>query len=128
MNDEMKPQTIRDFQDLMVWQKAMSVVVRIYGLTARLPECEAFGLRMQMRAASVSVPSNIAEGFRRSSRGDFRRHLCIAFGSLGELQTQLMVCRRLGLRPEELPALLAQTDEVSRMLGSLIRKLGKRSA
>lgn len=112
-----------DFRDLLIWQRGMQVVLMVYRVSRDFPEEERWGLRAQMRAAAVSIPSNIAEGFRRQSRPEFRRHLRIAFGSLGELQTQAWVCERLGLPAAGFRELHAPLDELSRMLHALIAKV-----
>lgn len=84
-------------KDLLVWQEAMCLVEGIYRYTARFPKEEAYGLAVQMRRASVSVPSNIAEGAARNTTGEFIQSLGVASGSLAELETQLELAVRLGL-------------------------------
>ncbi|MBU1987391.1 four helix bundle protein [Patescibacteria group bacterium] len=74
-------ETIYSYKDLIVWQKAMSLVVTIYELTKQFPKSELYGLTSQMRHCSVSIPSNIAEGKRRGSRKDYRQFLIIAYSS-----------------------------------------------
>jgi len=74
---------IKSYRDLIVWQKSMTLAVEIYQLTRRLPTREQFGIASQLRRASVSIPANLAEGHARGSRGDFRRHVSVARGSLG---------------------------------------------
>ena len=86
-----EPKRIRSFRDLIVWQKAMYLVDLVYRLTKRFPREELFGLKLQMRKAVVSVPSNVAEGYCRRRPGDYSRFVDIARGSLGELQTQAIV-------------------------------------
>jgi four helix bundle protein len=116
--------SIRDYRDLIVWQKAVDLATVVFRLTNELPSSERFGLVVQMRRAAVSIPSNIAEGHERHSRGDFRRHVSMASGSLAELETQLEVSRRIGYtsdRPLEAVRLL--TMEVGRMLSALLRRL-----
>lgn len=84
------------FRDLIAWQKGIDFVVVIYDYTSRLPQSEKYGLVPQMQRAVVSIPSNLAEGHGRSSKGDFARFVDIALGSVRELQTQLVICERLG--------------------------------
>src|SRR3989338_9416890 len=104
------------YQNLVVWQKAMDFVVSLYKLTEAFPESERFGLSSELRRAAVSVPSNIAEGYRRRSSGDFARFLRIAYGSASELETQLEIARRLGYGdPDERRRARALLTEVLRM-------------
>ena len=111
-------------RDLVVWQKAMDLVVECYRISDRFPRSEDFGLRLQLRRASVSVPANIAEGRGRTGVGEYLHHLSIAHGSLKELETHFEISRRLGyLTPEVLADFQGRLDEVGRLLGGLIRKL-----
>ena len=113
-----------DFRKLVVWQKAIELTLLIYKLTLTFPKEEVYGLTSQMRRASVSIASNIAEGRGRLNPGEFRQFLGIAQGSMYELQTQLLVARQLGLceggHLEETESLC---DSVSRMLNSLIETI-----
>ena len=112
------------YSDLLVWQRAMDLVVEIYRLCQRFPAVERYGLISQMQRAAVSVPSNIAEGQARKSNGAFLNHLSIAAGSLAELETQLILALRLGFCSEETCSLtLAKTDEIGRMLTGLKNSL-----
>ena len=88
---------VRSFKDLIVWQRAMDLSKAIYKLTASFPKDELYGLSSQMRRASVSIPSNIAEGQARGHRAEYRRFLYIALGSLAELETQLLLTEQLSL-------------------------------
>lgn len=112
------------FKDLVVWQKAVHLCSIIYRLSASFPESEQFGLTSQLRRASVSIPSNIAEGHGRATKGEFVQSLGHARGSNCELQTQLILANSLGLCPREScePA-EALSAEISRMLNALINKL-----
>jgi four helix bundle protein len=116
------------FQDLTVWQRAMQMTVCIYGLTKVFPKEELYGLTSQLRRASVSVASNIAEGRGRITEGEFRQFLSIAQGSTYEVQTQLLVARQLRMGDEAV-LLNAETlcIETSKMLGALIQSLKARS-
>src|SRR5437868_14937008 len=82
----------QSFRDLIVWQKSHTLVLEVYKLTRRLPREELFGLVSQMRRAAVSVPANIAEGFKRRGKSDKARHMNIAQGSLEELQYFVILC------------------------------------
>ena len=122
-NDEKRP--VKTFRDLIAWQKAMDLAESVYQATNRMPDSEKFGLTSQMRRAAVSVPSNIAEGHGRESRADYLRFLRTARGSLMELQTQILLCQRLGLL-KEVSTLTALAAEVDRILQALIRSLEKK--
>jgi four helix bundle protein len=115
---------IRSYKDLIVWQRGMDLVETIYVKTAKLPSAEQWSLVSQMRRAAVSITSNIAEGYGRQATGEYRHHLSIARGSLLELETQILLCRRLNyLETTEAHPLLTEIDELSRMLASLVSKL-----
>jgi four helix bundle protein len=118
----------QDFHDLTVWQRAIDLTVCIYRLTQRSPKEEMYGLVSQLRRASVSVASNIAEGRGRLNSAEFRQFLGVALGSTFEVQTQLLVARRLNMGSEKaINEAAALGDQVSKMLTSLIQKLGSRS-
>jgi four helix bundle protein len=108
------------YRDLQVWQSSIDLAERIYRLTSTFPKSELYGLTSQLRRASVSVPSNIAEGWARRSRKDYQRFVEIALGSNDELQTQLVIADRLGLAEKTLLAeTVALSDQVGRMLQGL---------
>jgi four helix bundle protein len=120
---------IRGFQDLVVWRRAMDLVVDAYGATKSFPVEERYGLTAQLRRAAVSVPSNIAEGRGRFGLGSFLYHLSVATGSLMELETQLLIAARLGyLKPEQARTLLDTLGEVRRLLAAMVRALRKERA
>lgn len=115
---------IPSFKDLEVWQKAMNLVDRSYDLTKSYPADERFDLIAETRKSARSVPYNIAEGKMRLTSKDFRRHVSIALGSLGELPTQLLVAgRREYLAPAVVAAAEKEMEEVGRMLRGLERAL-----
>ncbi|MCX6039724.1 MAG: four helix bundle protein [Caldilinea sp.] len=87
---------LKSYQELIVWQKAMDLVVNVYQITKGFPREETYGLTNQLRRAAVSIPSNIAEGQGRNTAKEFQRFLAVAYGSLQETETQLMLSRRLG--------------------------------
>ena len=87
---------MKNYRDLIVWQKAMELVTKIYHHTKSFPGEERYGLTLQLRRSSVSLPSNMAEGYGRNSTQDYIRFLRIANGSLFELQTQLEIAFNLG--------------------------------
>lgn len=112
------------YRDLIVWQKAMDLVVEIYRLSQAFPNTEKFGLSAQIQRAAVSIPSNIAEGHARKSSGAFINHLSIAAGSLAELETQLMLAVRLGFCSEDVASpLFLCADEIGRILTGLKNSL-----
>ncbi len=115
---------VKSFRDLLVWQKAMLLVVETYRLTDRYPRGEEFGLKSQMRRAAISVPSNIAEGHGRKYPGEFVQFLRIAMGSLCELKTQLDISVRLKLlAPAQAGSLEKECDEVGKMLHGLLNSI-----
>ncbi len=118
---------IESYKDLIVWQKSMDLVELIYQITDKLPSKEQFGLISQMRRSAVSIPSNIAEGYGRQSGGSYIQFLSIARGSLLELETQIELCIRLKfIQKTDFEILLNDIVEISKMLSSLIRKIGNR--
>jgi four helix bundle protein len=115
------PRPAKSFRDLIVWQKAHHFVLAIYAFTAAFPRQETYGLSSQMRRAAVSIPANIAEGFRRRGRPDKARYMNIAEGSLEECRYYLILAKDLGYGdPADLNATL---EEVSRLLDAYARAL-----
>ena len=106
----------RTFQDLLVWQKAHAFVLEAYRLTATFPKSETYGLALQMGRAAVSIPANIAEGFRRRGKADKARFLNMAEGSLEECRYFLILTRDLGYGDPQ--ALTVALGEVSKLLGA----------
>ena len=114
-----------DYRSLSVWQKAMNLSEKIYRATAVYPNIEKFGLADQMRRASVSIASNIAEGYGRTSAREYARFLSMARGSGYELETQILLCVELGyINDSETMTALSLGKEVSKMLTVIITKLG----
>jgi four helix bundle protein len=109
------------FQDLIVWQKSHQLVLRVYRVTATFPKQEMYGLTAQMRRAAVSVPANIAEGFKRRGRADKARMLNVAQGSLEELRYFFILATDLGYLKQALER--DAIEEVARMLGAYTRTL-----
>jgi four helix bundle protein len=121
--------TNSSFQDLRIWQESMDLTVEIYRVTSGFPKHEAYGLMSQMRRAAVSVPSNIAEGKGHRSDPEFMRFLFHARGSLLELQTQLLIARRLGyLSKEKADELCRSGEGIARGLNALINKFSEKAA
>ena len=106
----------QSFRDLVVWQKAHRFVLAIYEFTSLLPKQETYGLSLQMRRAAVSIPANIAEGFRKRSRPDKARFMNMAEGSLEESRYYLILAQDLGYGQTE--ELMASLEEVSRLLNA----------
>jgi four helix bundle protein len=114
-------QPAQSFKDLVVWQKSHNAVLEVYRLTRRLPKEELFGLVSQMRRSAVSVPANIAEGFKRKGKADKARHLNIAQASLEELRYYFILCADLSYLPSD--AIGDRLEEVARMLDSYTQKI-----
>lgn len=103
------------YQELQVWQRAMELSLSIYQMTEVFPGNERFGLTSQLRRAGVSIPSNIAEGYGRNSRNDYRQFLAIARGSTFEVQTQLILAKQLGYCiPDAFGKAMSLSEEVSK--------------
>lgn len=119
---------VKDFKDLIVWQRAMELVTEVYRLARKLPKEELFALSDQIRRAAISIPSNIAEGQGRNSTKEFIQFLAIAKGSKSELETQLLLCVKIGylIEPEILTA-INLIQEVGKMLNALQRSLTTKS-
>ena len=114
------------FKELIVWQRAVELSTAIYKLTSTFPRSEQFGLTNQLRRASVSIASNIAEGYGRSTRGEYHQFLGHARGSNCELQTQLIISETLGFGVEPSREQASRlSDEVSRMLVAMMNRLPK---
>jgi four helix bundle protein len=111
----------KSFQDLVVWQKSHALALQIYRVSSRYPKTELYGLTSQVRRAAVSVPANIAEGFKRASRADKARMLNLAQGSLEELRYYVRLANDLGY--EANPTLVGDLDEVARLLDAYRRKI-----
>lgn len=114
----------QSYQDLVAWQKAMDLLVAVYEATASFPKSELYGLTSQMRRAAVSVPSCIAEGHGRSTRGEFFQSLGQSRGSLLELQTQILAAQRLHYLSEtDGRSLLELSYEEGRILNGLMNSV-----
>ena len=112
------------FKDLIVWQRAVELTTEIYRLTAAFPPSEQFGLSNQLRRASVSIASNIAEGYGRSTKGEYLQFLGHARGSNCELQTQLIIAKALGFgAANAYQSAERLSADVSRLLIAVMKKL-----
>jgi four helix bundle protein len=115
---------INSYRDLLAWQKGIELTEAIYRISKCFPPEELYGLTNQVRRAAVSVPSNIAEGAGRNTSGEFVQSIGHSRGSLFELETQLIVAKRVGyLSLSELRPLFDLTDEIGRLTAGLVRSL-----
>ena len=115
---------MQSFKELIIWQKSMELVEEVYRIIILLPPDEKYALADQIKRSAVSIPSNIAEGKGRNSDREFLRFLNIANGSAYELETQLIICQRLGyMRAEQLHKAFQLCSEICKMLNAIIKKL-----
>lgn len=120
---------MKTYRELIAWQKGIELVLLVYTVTKTFPREELYALADQLKRSSVSVPSNIAEGYGRHTDNDFIRFLNISRGSLFELQTQLEISFRLGfLNSEEYEKLMSLAVEIDKMLNALVSKIKQRSS
>ena len=112
--------SIRNYRDLVVWQRSMDLVLEVYEITSNFPDDERFGLSAHTRKTSISIPSNIAEGCSRRQPIAYVNHLNIALGSEGELGTQLILGHRLGyVSARQIQKPLNELSEIGRMINGL---------
>jgi four helix bundle protein len=117
------------YRELLVWQKAMELVVETYRFSSSFPKEERYGLMSQLRRASVSVPSNIAEGYGRASRKEYLQFLYVSQGSLKETETQIILAGMLGYASKDATRLLLEKAAlVGKLLGGLIRALRRKTS
>jgi four helix bundle protein len=115
---------MKDFRQLKVWEKSHQLALAVYRFTAKFPKEELYGLTSQIRRASMSIPTNIAEGCGRNTDAEFARFLQIAMGSASETEYQLLLSHDLGfLTKEQYDKLNIDVTEVKRMLASLLKTL-----
>lgn len=115
---------VQSYRDLEVWKKAVALIKSCYALSEQLPKTETYGIASQLRRSVVSVAANIAEGRSRNSTREFLRFLDIAYGSLAETETHLIVTHELGyFTAESVEIVLAQCAEIGRMLNGLMNTL-----
>ncbi len=120
---------VRDYRDLIVWQKAMDLVEAIYRATGTFPRDEIYGLISQLRRAAVSIPSNIAEGNGRNTTRDYLNFLGMAYGSVKEVETQVLIAERLRyIDSDQAGQLVAITEEVARLISGLTNSLKQKTA
>lgn len=115
--------TVHSYKDLIVWQKAMDLVIEVYQLTKSFPKTEQFCLISQMRRSAISIPSNIAEGRLRHSKADYMHFLVIAYSSGAELETQIEIAKRLRyLELSKFEIVDSLVLEVMKMLNSMVNR------
>ena len=115
---------MNSYRELVVWQRAVDLVVEVYKIIRTLPAEEKYALSDQMRRAVVSIPSNIAEGYARKAPKDYARFLVIARGSCYEVETQLTICEKLGyLSAGDAKKAYGLCEEIGKMLNAIMAKL-----
>jgi len=115
---------IKTYRDLNIWNTGIEIVKDIYKLTENFPKQEIYGLVIQMRRSAVSIPSNVAEGFRRYHNNEYRQYLYISLGSYAELETQITIAKELKyIQKVKENRLLEKLDHICRMISNLIKKL-----
>jgi len=120
---------LKTYKDLIAWQKSYSLCLEIYRATKIFPQSEQYGLTAQMKRSALSVPSNIAEGYVRHGTRDYIRFLYIAYASLAELETQLLLAKDLGyIKSDDFKQIIGLQNEVQRVMRGLIESLKSRSS
>lgn len=115
---------IKNFKQLKIWQKGIVIVKKVYAITKDFPKEELYGLTSQMRRCAISIPSNIAEGFKRYHSKEYKQFLHIALGSIAELETQVIIAHELGFANEtHWVDLSEELDHIGKMTSSLLGKL-----
>jgi len=115
---------IKSFKDLKIWQKGIEIISDTYILTKKFPKEELFSLTSQLRRSAISIPSNIAEGFKRFHNKEYKQFLFIALGSCAELETQIIIAKELKyINENEEAKLVEKLVHVCRMTSNLIKKL-----
>ena len=112
------------YRDLDIWKKGIELVKDVYKVTEKLPKHEIYGLVSQMRRSAISIPSNVAEGFRRYHNKEYKQFLYVTLGSCAELETQITIAKELDYVKQEIEAvLLEKLDHICRMISNLLKKL-----
>ncbi|MHC4119351.1 MAG: four helix bundle protein [Planctomycetota bacterium] len=115
---------VTNFKDLKIWKVAIELVKKVYMVSSKLPKEERYGLTSQMRRCAVSIPSNVAEGFRRQHNKEFKQFLYISLGSCAELETQMITANELRyVDKDQMSQLCEDLDHVCRMTSKLMRTL-----
>lgn len=115
---------IETYRDLNIWNLEIDLVKETYRLTETFPKHELYGITSQMRRSTISIPSNIAEGFKRHHNKEYRQFLYVTLGSCAELETQVTIAKELKYTsPDKEAALLEKLDHIGRMITNLLKKL-----
>ena len=115
---------IKTYRDLDIWNAGIELVKDIYKLTEKFPKHETYGLVTQMRRSAISIPSNVAEGFRRYHNKEYKQFLYVSLGSCAELETQITIAKKLKyIQESEETKLLERLDHICRMISNLLKKL-----
>ncbi|MFC1752997.1 four helix bundle protein [Thermoproteota archaeon] len=115
---------ITSFKDLKIWQMGMDVVKEVYSASNDFPRQELYGLTSQLRRSAISIPSNIAEGFKRYHNKEYKQFLYISMGSMAELETQLLIAFQLKfIKQPVMISIVDKLEQISKMTTSLIKKL-----
>jgi four helix bundle protein len=115
---------IKTYRDLDIWKAGILLVKVVYKLTEKFPKQEMYGLVSQMRRSTISIPSNVAEGFRRYHNKEYKQFLYISLGSCAELETQITIAKELEyIDIDKETVLLEKLDHICRMISNLIKKL-----
>lgn len=116
--------SVKNYRDLIVWQKSIDLVTTVYEITKLFPKEEVYGLTSQLRRAVISIPSNIAEGEGRESKKEFFQFLSIAYGSLREVETQILIAERIKYIDESVcNALIEKCSEIGKLINGLKKSL-----
>jgi len=120
---------LKSYKDLRVWQKSYKLCLVIFGIAAKFPNQKKYGLTSQIKRSAVSIPSNIAEGYGRKTTADYTRMLYISYGSVCELETQILLAGDLGfIAKDDLDIFKKDIGDVERMLKALIKALETKSS
>ena len=115
---------IRTYRDLDIWKKGINLVKDTYKLTEKFPKQETYGLVSQMRRSAISIPSNVAEGFRRYHSKEYKQFSYTSLGSCAELETRITIAKELKyIREDEEDEMLERLDHICRMISNLLKKL-----
>ena len=115
---------IKRYRDLDIWKKGIELIKDVYKVTEKFPKHEVYGLVSQMRRSAISIPSNVAEGFRRYHNKEYKQFLYVTLGSCAELETQITIAKELDYVKQEIEAvLLEKLDHICRMISNLLKKL-----
>ncbi|GAI77072.1 unnamed protein product [marine sediment metagenome] len=115
---------IRTYRDLNIWNVGIELVKDIYKLTEKFPKQEMYGIVSQMRRSAISIPSNVAEGFKRCHNKEYRQFLYVTLGSCAELETQVTIAKELKyIQADKEATLLEKLDHIGRMITNLLKKL-----